>query len=270
MSMMDAEASPGSVYGTASWCDRPEIGILARPAYQWVPEVLKRLLRMRGFALKAGPGFRQGRETVHGRRAGSGGESGQNTCQETAAQPGTEGQWEVRFFRHRILVYRSGSFLYRLPIERGSRPLNRGAALYDGALYYGDYWSNRERESVRLHKVDLETGERQVAFRFEKVRHIHFVDVDRYRAGALLLGTGDRDEESGIYRFYLETGEIETLLSGSQSYRAVSVLQRPQWLFWGSDDPDGRNFIYRFEKESGRAEELCEIDGPAYYSTEDG
>ncbi len=195
--------------------------------------------------------------------------------------------------RKRIRAYDGPQLRYSLPIERGSRPTKSGAAAVGGSLYYGDYWGNPERVPANIYRVDLATGRREVFYRFDWVRHIHFVQPDRYggpgdgdgadigkdavpgeadnagSAGALLIGTGDYDEESGIYRLDLASKKLETIGLGSQTYRAVSLLQYEDALIWGTDDPDGRNFIYRYDKGSGELTRLHELDGPAYYSARD-
>ncbi|MCF7914824.1 MAG: hypothetical protein K9L66_06650 [Spirochaetaceae bacterium] len=178
-------------------------------------------------------------------------------------------EYLLAVLRRRIMVYRHGMLSYVVAIERGSRPLKSGVAVSDGAFYFGDYWSNPERTPVNLYKVTLATGKKEVFFQFDWIRHIHFVQTDRYDPRRLLVGTGDYDEESGIYRIGIDRGELQKIGAGSQTYRAVDVLQSKEHIFWGSDDPDGENFIFRIHRATGELQQLQKIDGPAYYAARD-
>jgi len=157
----------------------------------------------------------------------------------------------------------------KISIDRGSRPLKSGITLLTDDIYYGDYWSNPNRNPAFIYRIDTQTGKKEAFYEFKSIRHVHFVNKDRYVENSLLVGTGDLDHECGIYRIYIDSKEEETIGEGSQKFRAVSIVQTKDYLVWGSDDPDGINYIYRYRKKDGLLEELKEIDGPAYYSTMD-
>ena len=168
-----------------------------------------------------------------------------------------------------ILVYSHiGNLKHKIKIERGSRPLRQGIASIQEQLYYGDYWQNPNKELVNLYQVNLKTGEKQVFKKFDDIRHIHFVIKDQYKADTLLIGTGDTDKECRIFELHLATKSINILGNGSQTWRAVSLLQLGSKLFWGSDSPDSPNYIYCFHRENSKLKRLLKINGPAYYSTQ--
>ncbi|MGM0608814.1 MAG: hypothetical protein ACQESP_10395 [Candidatus Muiribacteriota bacterium] len=176
---------------------------------------------------------------------------------------------KIIVLKKKILISKSDGTTNKIKIDRGSRPLKNGVALLDGKLYYGDYWGNPNREPAYIYEVDLSSFEKKILFTFDWVRHIHCVQVDKYEKDCLLIGTGDSDSESGIYRLNVQTKELEVLAQGAQKYRTVSIIQTKEKFFYGSDDPDGENYIYAYDKSSCETKPLCKIEGPAYYSTVD-
>ena len=166
-----------------------------------------------------------------------------------------------------IYIFKNKQKTAEIRIDKGSRPLRDGIAIIDNHMYYGDYWGNPDREAVNLYRVDLTTLDKEIFYRFETARHIHFVQKDTSTTDCLLVGTGDSDEESGIYQLNTKTKELVVLGAGSQKFRAVSMLQVDTMLFWGSDDPDGDNHIYSLDRLTNNLKQICAIEGPAYYST---
>lgn len=168
--------------------------------------------------------------------------------------------------RGKLLFYRSGKPVGQLLIIRGKRPLRDGIVCFGNDLFYGDYWMNPQRDKANIYRVDLLTLKQEIFFSFDRVQHIHFVQKDHLFVESLLIGTGDRNNECGIYRLDTRSGEIETLLEGSQKYRLVSVIQVKEYLIWGTDAPNEDNYIYRFDRKNKVLKRLQKIGGPAYYS----
>lgn len=165
-----------------------------------------------------------------------------------------------------ILIYKSKKLIYKIDLK-GSRPLNNGILKFKNKLIYGEYYSNPERQPVKIYFLDPYTGENKVLLSLKNKRHIHFVQLDKKNKDTLLIGTGDKDQESGIYKYNLNTKKLITLGSGSQKWRAVSILQKDNYIYWGSDCPYQTNYIYRYNRDSSELERLKKIEGPAYYST---
>lgn len=168
--------------------------------------------------------------------------------------------------RKRFLVFRGKNLIVEVHIHNGSRPLRQGVLKKNDHIIYGEYWNNPERRPVSVYAFDPYTGDVQVLLSLKDKRHIHFVQQDECDQGMLLIGTGDEDNESGIYRYDLVTGALETIGCGSQDWRAVSLLQKDEYLYWGSDCPYKQNYIYRYCRHTGVAEKIQPISGPAYYS----
>ena len=167
----------------------------------------------------------------------------------------------------KLLFFRFGELIEEVPIDRGKRPLRDGIVCLKNQFYYGDYWINPDRIETNIYKIDLLTFKKEIYFSFNHIQHIHFIQKDNFINDSLLIGTGDSDNESGIYQFNTKSKKIKTILEGSQKYRVVSVIQFEEYIIWGTDAPNDDNHIYRFHRKDKELECLRKIDGPAYYST---
>lgn len=154
-------------------------------------------------------------------------------------------------------------------VPRPCRVLRSACAVEpDGSLVFGEYFPNLGRDSP-VHIVALPVGSStvEVAHRFEPgaVRHVHGVFRDDYE-DCLWCVTGDVGDECRIMRSEDRFGNIETVGSGDESWRSVSLLFTADAVFYGTDAEVARNFIYRLDRETGLRERLVEVDGPIYYS----
>ena len=156
-------------------------------------------------------------------------------------------------------------------LQRGRRVLRNGACVVGSELLVGDYWQNKDRSDVRIHRINLATGMASsfLVFPEGKVRHVHFIQRDPY-TGRLWIGTGDEDEECLVLSVDLEDPRLQTVGGGSQRWRAVSVLFTEKSVIWGSDNHEGSNAIYRYDRESGDVHTVGPVIGPVYYSASVG
>lgn len=166
----------------------------------------------------------------------------------------------------RFLVFHQKNLVTEVSTQTGRHPMRQGVLEHGGQIMYGDYWGNPNREPVRICRFDPFKGDLEVLLTFRNKRHIHFMLEDIHNPGRLFVGTGDEDNESGIYRYDLNTGALETIGCGSQAWRAVSLLQQGDYLYWGSDCPYEQNYIYRLNRCAGVVERIRPISGPAYHS----
>ena len=104
----------------------------------------------------------------------------------------------------RILGIRNG-VVYR--IEEGSPPvqlgeihgdsiLRRGIAEdSEGGCYFGEYFQNQDRGSVRIWKADPDLSTIEVAYEFpaRTLRHVHGIHSDPYDSGVFWVTVGDDD-----------------------------------------------------------------------------
>lgn len=153
----------------------------------------------------------------------------------------------------------------------GSRPLCP-PVIHHGAIYYGEYRSNPQRSPVHVWKSDDGGRTFQPAWRFRRARHVHGVFSDPFDPALLWVTTGDDDDESAIWRTDDGFATLERVAWGSQQYRAVQLVPREQWIYFGSDTPLERNHLYRLDRTRGTREKLDAVDGSVFWgaATPDG
>jgi hypothetical protein len=173
----------------------------------------------------------------------------------------------IAVLKKKILIFKKNKPLKEIKIRRGNRPLRNGIIYMNERILYGDYWRNRKRLPVNIYSINPISNEKKVIIQFKGIRHIHFIQKDETHKNSLLIGTGDRDDECGIYRYDLAEKKITTIGKGSQNWRALSIIQIDDYLYWGTDCPDQQNFIFRYHRKKKKLSKLHQIAGPAYYST---
>ena len=152
-------------------------------------------------------------------------------------------------------------------VNRGISPLAQGIATdKKGNIYYGEYPS--DHKGGRRVFFSSDSGLHwETLYTFYNIRHIHSIRYDKF-SDKIWITTGDRDKECLIG--YLEIAEdavqFVPILSGSQRYRAVSLLFDENYVYWGMDSPGIQNYILQYSRKTGMVEELDAINGPAYYS----
>jgi len=172
-----------------------------------------------------------------------------------------------------ILRAGAGSSEYRcvFSFPRGSRPLNLCQGK-DGRIYWGEYFLNLTRSApVRIFGSTNGGQEWEVVYTFPKgsVCHVHRIVYDPYE-DALLVCTGDRDPEVGIWKTTDGFRNLKPLVQGTQRYRTTSLIVRPQSILYGTDDPVGKNYIISLDRRRGTVEPIQEIPGPVLYACQVG
>lgn len=120
----------------------------------------------------------------------------------------------------------------------GFRKPTRNGVLVDaqGRAWVAQYALNRDRsQAIRLWRSDDDGKSFREIRRFEpgEVRHIHFVQQDPFD-GALWIGTGDRDNESALWRS-MDGDTWELIGSGAQTWRAIGLGFTAAAVVWGTD-----------------------------------
>lgn len=169
-----------------------------------------------------------------------------------------------------VLTIENGIIINTHKIEYGSRPIHKGMCILpDKSIIYGDYWSNSERNPVNLY-ISRDYGESwQTLWQSEPgfARHIHFVVPVVNNPDEIYFGTGDYNNEPGIYKLNIKTKKIETIGRGAQKFRAVDLIQKDNKLIWGTDCEYDENYIYDYDLFTKQLTRLEKIEAPAYYST---
>jgi len=171
--------------------------------------------------------------------------------------------------KQRCLIIKDGALVDQFSIPRGNRPLRQGLTVLHERIYFGDYWSNDHRIPANVYCYDIHTKRLDILVTLKYARHIHFVQSSAFDKNAVLIGTGDENKEVAIYSCNTLSGKLTRIGGGDQVWRAVSVIQRPPYLYWGMDGLDVQKDIVRFNMESGELSVLGALDGPAYYSAVD-
>jgi hypothetical protein len=110
----------------------------------------------------------------------------------------------------------------------------------DGAFYYGEYFRNCQRGPVFVYRSLGDGKNWEPIYRFSsgEIRHIHSLQFDPY-SKSLWITTGDNDHECMIGYFIKKEGAVKLYKvgSGSQKWRAVSLLFTKDEVLCGTDSP---------------------------------
>jgi hypothetical protein len=181
------------------------------------------------------------------------------------ARLGVVSGWLVRAESH--------STWYRpvLRLARGSRPLNLCMAP-NGVIYFGEYFLNLRRSQPVNVVASRDGGKRwEVVYTFPQgsICHIHRIFHDPYD-NALLVCTGDRDQEVGIYKTNDDFKTLESLAQGNQDCRTTALIPFRDYFLYGTDNPNGANFIMALDRRTRKVEKLQEVPGPVLYGCQVG
>jgi hypothetical protein len=134
-------------------------------------------------------------------------------------------------------------------------------------IYYGEYARNPNRDYINIYRSnnDGETWKVFYTFPQREIRHVHAVQYDKYE-NKIWVATGDGNNESKIGFFKPGNSNLHILFTGEQKYRAVGFLFTEDYVYWGTDSNRIENVILRYHRSSGNLEEVCKLDGPAFYS----
>lgn len=192
----------------------------------------------------------------------------------------------LRLGIHHLLPLNNGSFLVVLKKEtlvldqdgrivnifsgyRGNKPGHRGVCVTpDGTIFFGEYTININNDnptSLYRSQDDGLSFQKILTFAKDEVRHIHFVQWDKYE-NCLWMGTGDKDSECRLMRSQDNGDSWETIGEGNQQWRAVGISLTKDSLYWGTDAgsvPDP-NFIVRMDRGTRELTKIQQVQGPCH------
>ena len=148
-------------------------------------------------------------------------------------------------------------------VPRGSKPLNL-CILPNGHIFFGEYFMNMEKKSVRIFR-SLDNGDTwEVAYTFEEgnINHIHGVFYDKYTDRIWCL-TGDRENECIIGYTEDEFASFHELFRGGQEYRSCQLFFYPEYLVYATDSQYMHNVIKKIDRRTLEITELQAIQGSA-------
>lgn len=152
---------------------------------------------------------------------------------------------------------------------RGNKPGHRGVCLTPaGTVFFGEYTININNDNPTSLYRSSDNGltfQNILTFAKDEVRHIHFVQWDRYE-NCLWMGTGDKDHECKLMRSDDNGDTWQMIGEGSQLWRAIGISITKDALYWGTDagsvaDP---NFIIRMDRKTRELTKLQEVQGPCH------
>lgn len=179
----------------------------------------------------------------------------------------------------RVLTAKKGIFIAKknakvykksFSITRGNRPMNM-CEDKNGFLYFGEYFSNSERDQVHIFKSTDAGNSWNVCYTFPQntIRHIHGIFYDEYE-DLVWFATGDLDGECIIGYTNDAFGTVKIFKQGGQKYRAVQLLFFKDFILYGTDTEYEKNYIYRIYRENGEEHRLKELKGSVLSSTYSG
>jgi len=151
----------------------------------------------------------------------------------------------------------------------GNKPAHRGVCITpNGTVFFGEYTVNINNNNPTSLYRSTDNGmsfQNILTFAKEEVRHIHFVQWDKYE-DCIWMGTGDKDYECKLMRSNDNGDSWEIVGQGSQLWRAVGVSFTEDALYWGTDagtvsDP---NYIMKMDRKTRHIEKVQEVQGPCH------
>ncbi|MBX9788281.1 MAG: hypothetical protein K2Y37_05155 [Pirellulales bacterium] len=171
-------------------------------------------------------------------------------------------------FDRAVGTFENGGFRPLPGLVRPTRVL-RGACVLDadGTLYFGEYVGNPERHEIHVYRLSPGASQVEIVHTFPagQVRHVHGIYRDPVD-GSLWCVAGDLKPECRILRTRDQFASLETIGSGDETWRCVSLLFDAAGAYYGSDAEFIQNRLYFIDRTTLARTQLCAIDGPVYYS----
>lgn len=151
-------------------------------------------------------------------------------------------------------------------VKRGSRPLNL-CEDKNGIIYFGEYFSNIEKNKVHVYKSVDSGNTWKIAFTFKEgtINHIHGIFYDKYTE-RLWIVTGDRENECIIGYSDNEFKTVNYIFRGGQEYRTCNLLFYQQYIIFATDSQYIKNNIKMIDRKTNVISEIQSIQGSCIYA----
>ncbi len=138
-----------------------------------------------------------------------------------------------------------------------------------GWSYFGEYFRNPARKSVRIWRIspDASCGEVACEFPQGSIRHVHGVYADPHNPQKLWVTVGDQNGDCFIFTTDNRFATLDRWGDGSQLWRAVTLFFTKTHVSWLTDSPIRQNNACRVERDSMRLEVGQAIAASAWYGT---
>lgn len=170
---------------------------------------------------------------------------------------------------------KSKEYIKTFDIIRGNKPMNI-CLDKNGNLYFGEYFlngkfSDTKRSEVHIYRSSDNGQTWYICYTFPKntIRHVHGIFYDKYTDN-LWITTGDKDHESMIA--YTSNGfkSLEIVKTGSQKFRAVTLLFYKDFIVYGTDTEHEKNYIHSFLRDNGEETSLQGLQGSVLTAIQSG
>jgi hypothetical protein len=152
-------------------------------------------------------------------------------------------------------------------LERIHGPFAHGVAVDPSdRVFFGEYRVASRPATIRVFVGEDDGTRWRVchAFGEGEVFHVHSVSFDPFE-DRLVIATGDRDEESGLFILDKSCNGIEPIGTGDQRWRVIAPIYTEGEVIWGSDDTRAGSEIFAQRRGSGTLEPRGFLGNAAYY-----
>ncbi len=133
-------------------------------------------------------------------------------------------------------------------------------------ILYGEYINDGAANEIRIVRRSDDSGVWLPVFSFEggRIKHIHTILSCPLRE-SLIVFTGDKDSESGIWEIGRNFSALRQIVGGSQQFRAVAGFVTEHGIVYATDAPNEPNALFFCDYGGGSRRMLAQIAGPAIY-----
>jgi hypothetical protein len=175
-------------------------------------------------------------------------------------------------FDKSVGMVRDGKYKHLDGLKRPCRVLRGGCAVDEsGDVYFGEYLANTERGPLHIYRYRRGEDAVRVVHTFAagEIRHVHGLYHDKFTNSIWCL-TGDDERECNFLRSGDGLKTVETIGTGDESWRAVSLLFGERSVFYGTDAEYRDNNIFELDRVSGQRRDLGSVSGTVFYSKQVG
>jgi hypothetical protein len=154
---------------------------------------------------------------------------------------------------------------------QGDCVMNRALAEdADGNVYFGEYFMNPKRLPTRIWRLDARLKSWEVVYTFDqpRIRHVHAVHSDPHRPNRIWITMGDYVDECFLAYTDDRFGSVHFIGDGTQLWRAVGLIFKPDAVGWLTDSHIEQNFVVSMSRDQESATKHQPLDASSWYAAE--
>lgn len=144
---------------------------------------------------------------------------------------------------------------------------------FDNQVCYGEYFSNKNRETVNIWGKKYNSKEWTIVATFGagEVRHIHGIFPDKWRNCVYVL-TGDSNEESAIWIAHDNFRTMTRFISGDQQARSCQMIVNDEGFLYCTDSEYEENNLYKVQIDNNKynREVISSFQGSIIFGASNG